>query len=95
MAGKGGKDGSLETIGYTDAIGTHSSVVVAIKDGPTENPRASRMMDILKGREGEHGSFPINFRFAPLDMSEIPYDPETGQAATGEDTGAADQNWME
>lgn len=32
-AGKGGKDGSLETIGYTDAISTHSTVVVALKMG--------------------------------------------------------------
>lgn len=91
-AGKGGKDGSLETIGYSDAIGTHSSVVVGLKEGPTENPRHSRLFDILKGREGEHGEYAINFRFAPLDMSEIPFNPETGMQETGE---PASTDWMD
>lgn len=71
QAGKGGKEASLENIGYSDAIGTHSSVVVAIKTGPTENPYASRWMEFLKGREGESGKIAINFKFAPLDMSEF------------------------
>lgn len=71
QAGKGGKDGSLENIGYTDAIGTHSSIVVALKDGPTENPRDSRTFDFLKGREGESGTVAINFKFAPLNMDEM------------------------
>ena len=34
-AGKGGKEGSLESIGYTDTIGTHASIVLAIKEGKT------------------------------------------------------------
>lgn len=70
-AGKKGKEGTLETIGYSDAIGTHSSQVVAIKDGPTEDPAHSRLFDFLKGREGEHGTVSINFRFAPLNMDEM------------------------
>lgn len=70
-AGKKGKEGTLETIGYSDAIGTHSSQVIAIKDGPTENPGDSRLFDFLKGREGEHGTVAINFRFAPLNMEEM------------------------
>jgi len=32
-AGKGGKEGSLENIGYTDAIGTHASIILAAKMG--------------------------------------------------------------
>ncbi|GMQ92400.1 MAG: hypothetical protein BMS9Abin11_1728 [Gammaproteobacteria bacterium] len=32
-AGKGGEEGSLENIGYTDTIGTHASIVVGIKGG--------------------------------------------------------------
>ena len=71
QAGKGGKDGTLETIGFTDAVGTHSSIVVAVKDGPTEDPRKSRTLDFLKGREGETGEVAINFKFAPLDMDEM------------------------
>lgn len=74
QAGKDGKDGSLETIGFTDAVGMHSSLVIGLKQGPTENPRASRTMEFLKGREGEVGAVHINFKFAPVDMSEIPAD---------------------
>lgn len=71
LAGKGGKDGTLENIGFTDAIGTHSSVIVALKDGPTQDPKQSRTFDFLKGREGESGEVAINFKFAPLNMEEI------------------------
>lgn len=71
QAGKGGKEGSLETIGLSDAIGWHSSIVVGIRPGPTENPDHSRELDFLKGREGEQGSFAINFKFKPVNFSEI------------------------
>lgn len=84
-AGKGGKEGSLETIGYTDTIGTHSSVIVALRPGPTDDPRVSRTSEFLKGREGEAGEVHTHFRFAPLDMSEMDVDAETGQPVTGDD----------
>lgn len=93
-AGKGGKEGSLETIGYTDAIGTHSSVIIGLKEGPTDNPRNSRTWDFLKGREGEQGQVHFNFRFAPLDMSEILFNAETGQPDTGDGSQGIDQTWM-
>lgn len=91
QAGKGGKEGTLETIGYTDAIGTHSSVVVAIKAGPTENPMASRYLEFLKGREGETGQVAINFKFAPLDMSE--FTPEQQEAE--DEAAPANLDWMQ
>jgi replicative DNA helicase len=83
QAGAKGKDGTLENIGYTDAVGTHSSIVVALKLGPTENPFASRYMEFLKGREGESGEIAINFKFAPLDMAEFTPEQqeEEGEAA--------------
>jgi hypothetical protein len=99
QAGAGGKDGSLENIGFTDAVGMHSSIVLGLKFGPTENPRASRTMEFLKGREGEVGAVHMNFKFAPVDMSELP--PEAimdggqgaivGPNATG---GGANVDWM-
>lgn len=89
QAGKGGKEASLENIGYSDAIGTHSSVVVAIKTGPTENPYASRWMEFLKGREGESGQIAINFKFAPLDMTE--FTPEQQEAEVEAETNL---DWM-
>lgn len=92
MAGKGGKNGGLEEIAFADAIGTHSSVVVALKDGPTANPRDSRKFDFLKGREGEHGEVVINFKFAPLNMDEME-DDEIISSEAGEDDSASIE-WM-
>ncbi len=92
MAGKGGKEGSLETIGYTDAIGTHSSVIAALKVGPTENPYDSRMLEFLKGREGESGEIAFNFKFAPLNMNE--FTPEQ-RAAEEEAAGPTNLDWMQ
>ena len=96
-AGKGGAEGSLETIGYTDAIGTHSSQVVAAKMGPTDNPRMSRLLQFLKGREGETGSVAINFRFAPTNLEEMDWEEgeesSTQEAPTG-GAAAASVEWM-
>lgn len=90
QAGKSGKEGSLENIGYSDAIGTHSSHVIALKDGPTDNPRESRTFDFLKGREGESGTVAINFKFAPLNMDEMT------QEETEEEVGVTSESvqWM-
>lgn len=101
QAGAAGKEGTLENIGYTDAIGTHSSLVAAIKFGPTVDPKKSRYLEFLKGREGEEGRVAINFRFAPTNLDEIPYDVlaalrggnEGGEAAPGAAT-AANVDWM-
>lgn len=98
-SGKSGKDASLENLAYADAIGTHSSIVCAIKPGPTEIPMQSRELDFLKGREGESGSVAINFKFAPLNMSEIPRDEvlamqEGGSGSTADGAGP-NLDWME
>lgn len=91
VSGRGGTDASLENIGYTDAIGTHSSIVVALKFGPTNNPRASRWLEFLKGREGESGRFAINFKFAPLDMDEFTPEEQAAEQTAAE---ATNVNWM-
>jgi len=90
QAGKGGKEGSLETISYTDSVGTHSSVVIAAKTGPTDNPWMSRWLEFLKGREGEHGKIAINFKFAPVDFEVF-----TPEQAAQEQTTRPDLNWMD
>lgn len=84
-ADKGGKGGSLENIGYTDAIGTHSSLVLGIKmcdpvmvdkyldeRGDTRETKMTfpyRVIETMKGREGESGEFAINFKLGPTDFS--------------------------
>lgn len=89
-AGKAGKEGSLENIGFSDAIGTHSSVVIALKDGPTHNPKDSRTFDFLKGREGETGEVVINFKFAPLNMDEMTPEERSDEGEVTE----ASVEWM-
>lgn len=91
QAGKGGKEGSMETIGLSDAIGWHSSIVIAVKTGPTENPSESRELDILKGREGESGKFAINFKFKPVDFSEMT--PEQLDAIESQPVLNVDTDW--
>lgn len=71
QAGSKGKDGSLETIGMSDVIGQHSSIVIAVKPGPTANPFDSRELDLLKGREGENGSLVIHYTFKPTNLNEM------------------------
>lgn len=95
-SGKGGKDASLENIGFSDAVGTHSSLVLAVQFGPTANPKRSRLLTFLKGREGESGSVAVNFRFAPHDMSNFIPEAEA-IASDGNDSEAAAPNrldWM-
>lgn len=84
-ADKGGKNGSLETIGYTDTIGTHSSIVLGAKASDPITQRYTdeygrekyrtfsqfREIDVLKGREGEQGSFWHRFSLCPFDFSEV------------------------
>lgn len=95
-AGKGGKEGTLETIGYSDVVGTHSSIVVAIKTGPTIDPWASREFDFLKGREGESGQIYTRFQFAPFDMDEFIPDERNPEDTNNGGGGApgVDLDWM-
>jgi replicative DNA helicase len=85
-AGKGGKAGTLENIGYTDAISTHASLIFAIKMGKKSRRLLRhreevvgqkieypyRVVELLKGREGEQGAFGIRYCFAPFNFYEVP-----------------------
>lgn len=86
-AGSKGKDGSLETISFSDSIAQNSSLVFGIKEGKPPNEKARRAITTMKGREGEHAEMEINYRFAPTDFSEV--QPEQ-EAAEGADT-----QWMQ
>jgi replicative DNA helicase len=70
-SGKRGKDGSMETISFSDAIGMHSSIVFGVKEGVPPFQISRREIEIMKGREGESGSFLINYGFSPMNFSEI------------------------
>lgn len=62
----------LDKIGETDIIGQVTSIALGIElfDPPYEQVR--RWMGFLKGREGEHGHWALNYRFEPVDFSIIP-----------------------
>lgn len=85
VAGSKGKEGSLENIAYSDAISTHSSIVVGIQSGLPGREQETRQAILLKGREGEMGVFPYNYGFRPMDFSEIRPDEEVQEASSGLD----------
>ena len=80
-AGKDGAEGSLENIGYTDTVGTHSSIVIALKAGEAPYENVSRKAEVLKGREGEEGTYDLHFRFGPMCFDEV--DEEHPLVGTG------------
>jgi replicative DNA helicase len=115
-AGKRGEQGSLESVGYTDAISTHATIAIGIKMGAVsqvpivqqvesgDGEIASmivghkeiapyRIMDIMKGREGETGTFATEFRFAPTRFGEIPIERATAGRAV-ENAQRPDVNYM-
>lgn len=68
-AGAKGKSGSLETIAYADAIATHTTMAISAKE--SELSPVVREMSLLKGREGEKGSWAIKYGFRPPDFSQL------------------------
>ena len=61
-AGEGGKFGNLETLGFTDTLAQHGSLVWALKHGDTP---LERIMDGLKAREGGVGNLRVNYVLPP------------------------------
>lgn len=80
QAGKRGKEGSLESIAFTDAIAMHCSLVIGIKEGKNPFQNTRRRIEFMKGREGESGEVTVNYSFSPMNFSEV--DVETLRAET-------------
>jgi len=70
MSGRKGKEGSLETIAYSDAISTHASIVVKLTEGVAGHETDTRQLEIIKGREGETGIVPFWYKFRPVCFDE-------------------------
>ena len=69
---KAGEQPGLEHIGYSDAIGTHSSLVMGLFEEESVETNKRRKISILKGRNGEEGHFMVNWNFDhTTDFSEI------------------------
>lgn len=67
---KGQKPG-LEDIGSSDVIGQVSSVVLALTQEEGVETMNSRVIDVLKGRDGQVGKFEVNWAFNKMDFSQI------------------------
>jgi replicative DNA helicase len=64
-------EASLEDIGYSDAIGQISSVVLGLFQEDTVETLGKRKIRLLKGRNGETGEFTINWDFIKMDFSQL------------------------
>lgn len=80
QAGKKGKDGSLENVAFSDVIGTHSSLVFSIKEGKPPYERTRRVIESMKGREGENVELHTFYQFAPINFEEVPEELEREEA---------------
>lgn len=89
VSGKKGRDGSLETVAYSDAISTHSSLVISLQEGSPGRERDARRSEFIKGREGEGGIVEFWYKFRPVNFEEVPPD-EGGVGSDDEDEEALD-----
>jgi hypothetical protein len=67
---KGAKEG-LEDIGYSDAIGQISALVIGIMQEEGVETIMKRKLELLKGRNGEIGSWEINWNFMEMDFQQV------------------------
>ena len=67
---KGGKPG-LEDIYGSDNIGQISSIVLGLLQDEEEDEIPKRLIDIIKGREGETGEFIINWDFNMMNFDDV------------------------
>ena len=66
----GARKRTMDDIYGSDVIAQHSSVVLGLLEESSPETLRRRMMDILKGREGETGEFEIQWDFARMDFSQ-------------------------
>jgi hypothetical protein len=72
---KKGEKAGLEDIGYSDAIAQVSSVALGVFQDESVETLMHRVIDILKGRNGEVGKFTTNWDFLGMNFSEV-VDPD-------------------
>lgn len=92
QGGEGARFASLETIGYTDSISTHSSIICNITMPQGRNSTIldrkgrplTRDIKVLKGREGEVGQFTTNYSFTPVDFSPLGWVDTSSSGEEGE-----------
>jgi len=63
---------TLDDIGYSDAIGQISSVVLGLFEEDSVETLNARNVRVLKGRDGAVGQFQVKWDFQNMDFSEVP-----------------------
>jgi replicative DNA helicase len=71
MKASKGEDIGLEDIGYSDAIGQLSTIVLGLLEEESIATKMQRKVNILKGRNGEVGGFNINWDFNLMNFQEV------------------------
>ena len=85
--GPGKQAQTMDEFGSTDAIAQLSSLAIGIMEADSIETMRSRKISILKGRQGEEGSFQVKWDFewttdfseiveAGIKKVELDYDPE-------------------
>jgi len=67
-------------IGYSDAIGQISSIVLGLFQEDSPETIQSRKVNVMKGRNGEIGELRIAWDFIDMDFSQV--DPPIESTAT-------------
>lgn len=68
--GAGVEVAGLENIGMSDAIGQLSSIVISMMQEESVETMESRLLTLLKGRDGETGQWRINWDFINMNFDE-------------------------
>lgn len=68
---KKGQKASLEDIGYSDAIGQVSSIVIGMMQEDGVETLNRRKMTVMKGRNGEVGSFEVSWLFDIMNFDQV------------------------
>lgn len=69
----------LEDIGMTDAIGQCSSVVLGLMQDESVETMYRRLVDVMKGRNGEVGQFSIHWDFSVMNFDQVEEEQENDQ----------------
>jgi len=69
--GQDKQQAGLEDIAFSDGIGQISSIVLGLFQDESVETMNSRIIRVLKGRNGEVGQFQVHWNFNTMDFSEI------------------------
>jgi replicative DNA helicase len=81
---KDGKEVTVGEIGYSDAIGQISSIVLGLFEDDGVETMKRRKVNVMKGRNGEIGEFSIAWDFADMVFDQVDPAPQGTQAQQGD-----------